>query len=323
MRKLFTILACAAAMVACENDEIVRQDLGDKIEFGNAFVDNATRATDNTYGANKHFTEFAVYGTVEGNEGKANIYNGAAVSGTWGVDAEGKPNVWTCASVKQYWIEDAKYNFAGVVDADAVSAPINTETGKYGMPETITYNTDGQKDLLYATATATGKKTGENGPVNLTFSHLLSKAWFTVTSNTENGYYYNVTGIKISNFETGTYTIAYDANGNDISSWAGTTGTDIEFGDIENVTKANGSMTNATQMLLIPNADDFTVSCVVDLYKDGTKLSTETVSKTISTDLEKGCAYNFTLSLSVGEEITFSVTTNPEWTTKPDTSLNM
>ena len=82
-------------------------------------------------------------------------------------------------------------------------------------------------------------------------------------------------------------------------------------------------MTNATQMLLIPNADDFTVSCVVDLYKDGTKLSTETVSKTISTDLEKGCAYNFTLSLSVGEEITFSVTTNPEWTTKPDTSLNM
>ena len=80
MKKLFTILAVAAAMVSCAKEEVVSFDQGEAIEFG-SFVDNATRAdaaTDPSYstttGKGVALTQFNVYGAVEG----VNIFNGNA-----------------------------------------------------------------------------------------------------------------------------------------------------------------------------------------------------------------------------------------------------
>ena len=315
MKKLFVAILAVAAIAACAKEEIVSLDNGETIQFGNAFVENATRITDPTYGV-VDLESFNLYGTVTGTAGTINIYNGCTVTGEVGykVDANGDvtedPNVWTCP-VNQYWIAGATYAFAAVVDADEVTKDENN------MPTALTYNTAGQKDLLYAEATATGKASG-NGKVNFSFNHLLSKAQFTVTSNTENGYYYSVKNIKVNNFETGTYTI----NG---GTWAGTTATDIAFGNIEKITAATGGLNNATQMLLIPTTADFTVSFTVELWNDnGTqdtaddvKLATTTYSgdtaKTVSQDLVKGNAYDFKLSLSVGELIQFTVTQKPTW----------
>ena len=162
----------------------------------------------------------------------------------------------------------------------AVDATVASDD-EYDMPLTLStvVDEDGNlKDMLYATANVTNA-TADQGPVNFTFSHLLSKAQFTVTSNAQGGYHHTVTGIKVSNFETATYTIA---NG----TWSGTTAKDINFGEVAEVTEASGEKTNATQMLLVPNAATFNVTFTVELIhpvavEKGTKFSIREGGRTI------------------------------------------
>ena len=294
-KTLFAIIALAVAAAACNKADVISVDR-QLIAFGNAFVDNATKATDPTYSGTADLSSFNVYGTVTGTVGTVNIFDGVAVTGTVGTTE------WSYAEqYNQYWIPGADYDFVGIVDADAV-----TQNG-HKMPTTITYKTAGQKDLLYATAHVEDA-TATEAAVNMTFSHLLSKAQFTVTSSAQGGYYHSVTGIKVSNFETGTYTI----NG---GTWAGTTAKNIEFGDVAEVTAASGAKTNTTQMLLVPNAATFNVIFTVDLYKGTTKLGTETKTIAVENDLVKGNAYNFTIACSVGNPIKFTVTSDPTWAT--------
>ena len=307
MKKYLYIALAAAALTSCSSDETLDVVQDEAIQFGNAFVENATRATDPTYGT-VSLEKFNVYGTVTGTAGTVNIFNGDDVTGTVG------NNVWNCDK-KQYWIAGANYSFAAVVDGK--ESPNSTAVDANGMPTSITYATSSQKDLLYATATATGLATG-NGKVNFTFNHLLAKAMFTVKSNTEDGYKYNVTNIKVNNFETGTYTVAGGG------SWAGSTATDIEFGKIEGVTAADtNGKTCETQKLLIPTTSDFTVSFTVDLYLNDTKLGTQDYTKTVTQDLVKGNSYNFNLDLKVGELIEFTVTDNPTWANDTDVTIGL
>lgn len=340
MKKLFISMLAVAALASCSQEDVIVADKGDLIGF-NSFVENSTRAADPTYGA-VALESFYVYGTVQGTgNGIVNIYDGDVVTGEVGkketiTDENGNEievdKAWSC-DVKQYWIAGAQYNFAAVVDVDkdANNLPdgvtVDTTTG---MPKTIAYTTANQNDLLYAEATATGQATG-NGKVNFNFSHLLSKAQFTVKSNTEGGYYYSVKDIKVSNYAGGTYTIADGTwMTNDYAS------ANVEFGDVEYVTKGDtNGKTNATQMLLVPTTADFKVSFTVEIwngdgqgndevllgqtvYADG---DTDDVHNALSvtTDLVKGNTYNFNLNLSVGELIQFTVTTNPTWANGGDT----
>lgn len=302
MKKILISMLAVAALVSCSKEESIRVDQGEAIAFGNAFVDNSTRAEDKTYGE-VDLTAFNVYGTVTGTNGTVNIFNGDAVTGSVG------PNVWTCTN-KQYWIEGATYDFAAVVDA-TVAQDANK------MPTTLTTVADATmnfKDMLYADRLdIVGQKTG-NGPVNFTFEHLLAKAFFTVTSNTADGYYYTVTDITVGNYESGVYTIANE-------TWAPGAAKNVAFGDIEEVTAADNAKTNATQMLLVPTTDTFNVTFTADLYKDGTKLGTETKTIAVENDLVKGNVYNFTIALSVGELIQFTVTNDPTWTNGGDITV--
>lgn len=311
MKKILISMLAVAALVSCSKEESIRVDQGEAIAFGNAFVDNSTRAAvDPSYGANgQALTEFQVWGSVNGGNGAVAIFEGATVEGTVGTDANGDPNVWTC-DVKQYWIEGATYDFAAVVDA-TVAQDANK------MPETLTTVADTDmnfKDMLYADRLdIVGKKTG-NGPVNFTFEHLLAKAFFTVTSNTEGGYYYTVTDITVGNYESGVYTIANE-------TWAPGAAKNVAFGDIEEVTAADNAKTNATQMLLVPTTNTFKVTFTADLYKDGTKLGTETKAIDVENDLVKGNVYNFNIALSVGELIQFTVTNDPTWADETDVTV--
>ena len=320
MKKLFTILAVAAAVVACQKNETIALDNGEAISFGNAFVENSTRATDLSYSGTKGLKLFKVYGTVTGGEnttgGTVAIFNGDDVTGSVGTA------VWSCNN-KQYWIAGATYNFAAVADAESV-------TCENGLPKSMVYSsavdaeTGFQKDLLYATASATGEASG-NDYVNFTFNHLLSKVKFTVTSNTEGGYYYSVKNIEVANYNGGTYTIGAP------TPWAVGTAANIAFGDIEEVTKASSEgegtaktsgKTCVNEKLLVPTATAFNVTFDVELYKGNTLLSKqESITKSVEiknaentlVGLEAGKSYNFTIAVSVGELIQFTVTTNPTW----------
>lgn len=329
MKKLFISMLAVAALASCSQEDVIVADKGDLIGF-NSFVENSTRADDLTYGA-QPLTQFYVYGTVQGTgNGVVNIYDGDVVTGTVGeketiTDENGVETkvdkAWSC-DVKQYWIAGAQYNFAAVVDVDknTNNLPDGVTVDENGMPETIVYNTENQNDLLYAEATAIGKATG-NGKVNFNFSHLLSKAQFTVKSNTADGYFHNVTNIKVNNFETGTYTVGAATPWSTASA---PTDAWISFGDITGVeaTDTNG-VTNTTQMLLLPTTTDFVVTFTVEIWNGTTKLGTQDYTKTVSQDLAAGNTYNFNLNLSVGELIQFTVTTNPTWANGSDTTLTL
>lgn len=303
MKKILISMLAVAALVSCSKEESIRVDQGEAIAFGNAFVDNSTRA-DYSDGVQK-LTKFNVYGTVTGTAGTVNIFNGVEVIGNVG------NAVWSYAEqYAQYWIAGADYNFAAVVDANVATKD------SYNMPLTLTTIADDAtsnlEDMLYATASVEDAAANQ-APVNFTFSHLLSKAKFTVTSNAEGGYYHTVTGIKVSNFETGTYTIAG-------GTWAGTGSKDVAFAEIAEVTSASGAKSNA-EMLLVPNAATFNVTFTVNLYKDGTMLGTETKAIPVENDLVKGNAYNFTIECSVGNPIQFTVTNDPTWTDGGDITV--
>lgn len=315
MKKIFAVIMAVAA-VACSNDDIISIDR-QAIGFGNAFVDNATRVDYSTEGA---LTKFNVYGIVTGTAGTVNIFNGNEVTKTKqnATDIGDTNTWWYAAGNAQYWIPGASYNFAAVVDATIGDTDVDTNGMPTKLHTIVDDATDGNmnlKDMLYADASVAGAEVTDtyNTPVAFTFSHLLSKVHFTVTSNATGGYYHTVTGIKVANFESGTYTIAD-------GSWAGTTDKDVEFAEIAEVTNESGAKFNA-DLLLVPNAATFDVTFTVDLYKGDTKLGTETKTVAVDTDLLKGNSYNFTIACSVGNPIKFTVTNDPTWETTTDVTV--
>lgn len=332
MKKIFFAAIALVALASCAKEEFVSVNR-QAISFGEAFVDNATRAD---YSVAGNLTEFYVYGTASGTMqggGTVNIFDGDKVTGTVGSNiVDGKEtHVWNCTET-QYWIPGANYAFAAVVDA-TVEAPASNN----GMPKTLTTIADDAttgnmylKDMLYAEATVDGDDVtvDYDTPVNFTFQHLLSKVHFTVTSTAQGDYSHEVTDIKVYNYAEGTYTI-------DGGTWNGNGGpVAVTFADIEEVSSTNGTtgVSNA-DMLLVPNAADFKVEFTVNLYKSTTKdgVTTKTLlgttsytgvnAKTVSTDLLKGNAYNFTIACSVGNPIQFSVTNNPTWGTQQDVTI--
>ena len=299
MKKIFVAILALAA-VACSNNDIISIN-NQKIGFDNPFVENSVRA-DYSDGVQK-LTSFNVYGIVKGTAGTVNIFDGVTVTGTVGTA------VWSYADeYAQYWIPGADYDFAAVVDATVATKD------SYNMPLTLTTIADATsnlEDMLYATAQVEDA-TAAQDPVNFTFSHLLSKVHFTVTSNAQGGYYHTVTGIKVSNFESGTYTIAG-------GTWAGSTTTkDVEFAEIAQVTSEQGATGKSNaDLLLVPNAEPFKVEFTVNLYNGTTLLGTTTYADgdadevhnaiSVNSALVKGNSYNFTIACSVGNPIKFTV----------------
>lgn len=319
MKKIFFAAIALVALASCAKEEFVSVNR-QAISFGEAFVDNATRAD---YSVAGNLTEFYVYGTASGTMqggGTVNIFDGDEVTGTVGTNVvNGKEtHVWNCTET-QYWIPGANYAFAAVVDA-TVEAPASNN----GMPTTLTTIADDAttgnmylKDMLYAEATVNGAAVtvDYDTPVNFTFQHLLSKVHFTVTSTAQGDYSHKVTGIKVYNYAEGTYTInggTWNVNGDPVVA--------VTFADIAGVSSTNGGVSNA-DMLLVPTAATYNVTFTVELYKGTTKLGTETKTIPVEKDLVKGNAYNFTIACSVGNPIQFSVTNDPTWGTQPDVTI--
>jgi hypothetical protein len=138
------------------------------------------------------------------------------------------------------------------------------------------------------------------------------------------GYYHTVTGISVSSFKTATFTLDNGITPGtiDAGTWAAGSDTsnalNVPFAEIANVTSNDKNGKSNADMLLVPNAATFNVTFTVDLYKNDTKLGTETKTVEVSNDLVKGNSYNFTIACSVGNPIKFSVTNDPSWPTQPE-----
>ena len=63
MKKIFILLLAIATLAACNKSEVVDVNPGEAIQFGNAFVDNATKAIDPSI-TTLTLDGFTVYGTT-------------------------------------------------------------------------------------------------------------------------------------------------------------------------------------------------------------------------------------------------------------------
>ena len=296
-------MLAVAALVSCSNEEVIEVNKGEAISFGNAFVDNATRATDPSLGTTTNpLTTFNVWGTVMGNSNNlVAIFANDIVTGSVGEDS-----TWGCTSKTHYWINGAKYNFAALVNAGTVT--LGTDL----LPATVAFESDGSKDLLYAKSIEYEGKASGNPKVAFTFEHLLSKVYLKVTNNSAaaSNYSFLVKNIKVNAPKTaGTYTIAE-------KKWAATAG-DYTFA---NITVAGGAASAecAAEQLIIPGSA--TISFDVDILVNNTLVST--TPYTHSTTLAAANAYSFNIQVSVGQPIQFTVETNPTWTENGNVNIN-
>ena len=288
MKKIFLAVLAVAALASCAKEEVISYDKS-PIGFGNAFVDNATKAI---YAEADDITGFTVFGNVKGNGTGASantvaLYGdtGATVARTKDGNTADLGAAWYC-NVVRYWTPLCTFNFAAVANGTAT-------VGSDGLPASISYtvNPTEPADLIYATASATtdgsSNVTATSGSVNngivcFTFNHLLSKVTFNVDAAAiaKNDYSVVVKDIAVTGVvNKGTYYIV------------GTTDPEVAAGTWEKATDAttvsqdyyNPDATNKyVSHLLIPVAHELGVTVTYDILFNGTVISSVTKPGTVT-----------------------------------------
>jgi hypothetical protein len=258
MKKIFIAALAIAALAACNKTEVVGVSESNAIAFYNAFVDNATKSVNDPSFTNSNlFTDFAVYGFVEG----AVLFDGTRVSKD--ITNDKLQSAWKYEGT-QYWIAGAKYNF------NAVAPRTNggwTKTTADAESTTLTFVNNGTTDLLYATTAQEGKVSG-NAQVAFSFRHVLSKVKFSF----ENAYNATNATIRVKDITiTNPHKTANVVLLTDATTWSNETEDDLvlEFGmatDDENTdAKENVEVAYAfgktyesqNERFLIPSATDY------------------------------------------------------------------
>lgn len=334
MKKTLFAIAAMVAMVACNNDYVVKEAAPEAIEFDGIFVDNSTRvAYDGSYTVST-LESFQVYGTVTGtgtDEGTGNIFNGETVTKS-GDD-------WTYDSTHtQYWVPGNNYKFRAIVDGnvEGVTKVVALEADKYMASAINLFDASAQKDILTAESVYTNytKPTEGTQPVAFTFKHILAKAKFTFknTVTTNNGYSYKVTNVRIVDaVKNGVYTITDGTTGTWTAAATPETYDVLSFGNVVETGTANGaeakelkyntSAESNYDRLLIPGVNTpVTVKFDYQLLKDGAVIDThKDVTTSATVTLEAGHAYNFVVCLAnPGDPITFKLETITNWDTDLD-----
>lgn len=316
MKKIFCAVLALAAMASCSKEYIVAENK-QVIGFGEAFVDNGTRADYSQL--DKPVEAFKVYGTLTGSYGNTvQIFNGDDVTkpteNYFNGGVYDSTKAWLCTET-QYWVPNATYQFAAIVDGVAETTTTLPEEIKFTVADGAN-----NKDLLYATATASVDNdgvvtTGTNasGSVAFSFNHLLSKLQFTIdSSNIGAGYSIKVTGITVEGVaEKGIYNVAG-------GTWAqdGSTTTTLTFG-------SEGAY--ETRQIL-PVEQTLAVTIAYDIYfgdtATGTKISNATKSGTIAArGYDKKTVYNITAAIELNSEIKFTVEAVNGWANGGDINL--
>lgn len=302
MKKTLLAILATVAMVACSNDEIVREAAPEAIGFDNAFVENSTRANDLTAG---NF-DFGVYGSVinsQNQQGMIFTNQLVAANGTY--------------SPLQYWIAGATYNFVAFApyqtgdNATWKYVPTVTTAAENG---TITFDNAkarANQDFLFATAnkTTAATLTATPGKVGFTFDHVLSRVRFTFTNGFTSGGNIKllVTDVHITDaYKEGKMAVP-------ATTWTVEAGTNNENKqlniDFNDVLKAEGSsetdarlaegMTSSTEhFYLIPANASYNVTFTVALYQAGVLVDTYDRTATLSYNMQPGYSYDIKATLS-------------------------
>ena len=298
MKKIFFLVALAAVgLAACATEDTIVTPQGQAIAFGDAFVDNSTKAIIASAG---DIQGFKVFGNVIATADVATgtpvpLYTDTGADVTRGDALLGA--AWSCG-VTRYWTPSCTFNFAAVANG-SVAAVVE------GLPTVISYEAGTDNDLIYAIADATTEAdctpSIATGIVPFSFKHLLSKVGFTISTDLGNGYTAVITSIAVENvIKNGTYTINTTNNTITNGTWAAvgtnTVETALEFKD-------------SASHLIIPVEQDLTVTITYNIQFNGTTLSSGlTKTGDVSHAFAANTVYNITGTLDALKPIKFTVT---------------
>lgn len=320
MKKILFALCAVATLASCTKSEVLNLNQ-EAIDFGTAFVDNGTRATDEFTIETHELFDFNVWATTQrpAQGGVAQpivpILNEVVVCRPDLASNWVYPTAYT-----QYWIPGNLYKFAAAKNYGGV-------TVVDGVPAEFTYNAATQADLIYAADSRVGQEAGANAKVAFTFDHLLSKAYFTVDTNQMSGdntsYTYLVKDLRINNaVKEATYTIGTGV-------WAGTanysTIDPLTFDNVNagNKLVADNSYTSDLARLLVPATyTDLNITCTIETLYGDAVIDVQNYNKSIAQEFVKGYVYNFVLALKdPGQPIEFTVTRVNEWIPTGNTEI--
>lgn len=195
MKRLVMCGVVALALAGCTQSEVLNISSDRAIGF-DAYTGKGTRAVNDITGggSSSGFNKFIVYGSYANSEDQETVvFNGVTVSYS---------SSWTYTN-EQYW-QTGDYKFAAYSDGNSAlsGGPTASYTHDGGLQ--IQNYVVGEKDLIFATIEKSGvdKSTYDGTPVNLTFSHLLSKVKFTFTNTFADNLKVEVSGLQIDNSNT-------------------------------------------------------------------------------------------------------------------------
>lgn len=296
MKKIFIAFVALATIAACNKAEVIDVTPDNLIGFNAPFVDNATKATDNDYSGTKVLNGFKVYGTITGITETVNLFKDVEIVRPEGVNVWGQ--VWNYKNEEdaEYWLSGCTYQFAAVVDGTIPEEDGYTSTG---MPAKINY-TIGAGDLLYATASASTVNNANPGLVEFSFTHLLSKVYFTIDdqlTTADGDYTYSMTDIKVSGIPvSGVYTV-------EDGTWAAGNST-IADADALNF----GDNKEMNSHLIIPAEQTLNIKFTYNIIFKGTPISTIEVDEDLTYTFAQKTVYKIIATLpALGNKIEFTV----------------
>ncbi len=308
MKKQFLTVAVAAlALAGCSKNETVEIASNRAIGFSNAFVNNGTRSIVDPSLTKTTLENFDVYGFVtNGDEDpqSSQIFDGVKVSKSGGD--------WTYTP-PQYWVKGNTYTFGAIAPAGKGTVT-NEDVANGKVTMSVAFNNDGNTDLLHAAPVAVVANEGfiaDPQPVDMTFSHQLSKVKFSFKNAVGEGYRVKVTGVKISDAKaTGTLTIGETAN-----TWGSQEGTlQLDFGNAvanDDDTEAdfieyNGALETYNEKLMIPTPAEtsYSVEFTAQLFQGEVLIGEFKHNVKIEkVELQLGYCYDFAAELTA-ENIT-------------------
>ena len=196
MKRLVMCGVAALALAGCTQSEVLNISSDRAIGF-DAYTGKGTRAVNDIIGggSSSGFNKFIVYGSYAASDKNTVVFDGVEVSYS---------SSWTYTN-EQYW-QTGDYKFAAYSDGNSAFPETDGPTASYthdGGLQIQNYVV-GEKDLIFATIEKPGvdKSTYDGTPVNLTFSHLLSKVKFTFTNTFADNLKVEVSGLQIDNSNT-------------------------------------------------------------------------------------------------------------------------
>jgi hypothetical protein len=290
MKKIFIAILAVAALAACNKSEIVESAPSAEIAFDNAFVNNATKATD--LNAN-NLADFGVYGHVYANESNTQglIFDNETVSGGLGN--------YTYQNT-QYWIANAKYSFAAFAPKTGAAWAYATTDAKNGTV-TFTQPATADQDFLFAyDSRETAEVSSQPEKVGFTFNHMLSRVQFTFVNAFESttDIKLTVTDVHITDsYKKGTLEVV----DGEVEEWAvaeADKNLNVAFGNVLAGELASGNASGKTEhFYLIPADATYNVTFKVQLNQAGAKFNYDRTA-TVILPLEMGKSYNVAASLN-------------------------